>query len=246
MSPRAPSLNQCCVNDLLDQIKCFTLISFLSLCVFLRLSVFWFLALTGGINGQYFACKIYLNPVVAFANVLSKAIILLLIIQYLLLLQLRVWELCWFLVLRHSYFMPFLILHFNCVLAVICLYVFCVSYSQCHVVFLWRAGHIYTYSFLLCSVLKKNLRKYLNDTCCKFKQFIRNAPHNAIKWCCSAEKMAAMAKIENIFKRHLLLNPWSIFKIISQKVPHNALYQHCTTHSTILIKMTTKVKFRFF
>ena len=135
MSLRALSLNQCYVNDLLDQIKCFTLIAFLYLCVFFRLSVFWFLTFMGRINGQYFACKVYLNPLVALANVLSKAMILLLIIQYLLLLQLSVWELCWFLVLWHSYFMPFLVLHFNCFLAVICLPVFYVSSSQCHVLF---------------------------------------------------------------------------------------------------------------
>ena len=154
VSLRALSLNKCYVNDLLDQIKCFTLISFLSLYVFLRLSVFWFLTLTGRINGIYFACKIYLNPLVALDNVLSKAMILLLIIQYLLLLQLSVWELCWVLVLWHSYFMPSLVLHFNCVLAVICLHVLCVfsgvSSSQCHALFYGILVILTCFSCVLC------------------------------------------------------------------------------------------------
>ena len=39
-------------------------------------------------------------------------------------------------------------------------------------------------------------------------------------------------QIRNMFKRHLLLNHWSEFKISSQNFPHNTLYRYCTNGST--------------
>ena len=38
-------------------------------------------------------------------------------------------------------------------------------------------------------------------------------------------------QIRNIFKRHLLLNDWSKFKVIHRFFPHDAFYQNCTNGS---------------